>query len=282
MAYVLTLQPTFTQGFIIGQLSIIILLALILKYLFLDSSNEPLTPGLLVPSKTLQESTTTLDQSNLETSPVPLLEGLESTEWFNLIIREIFSSYRAEIRDNAKGLAGDEVARARVERWLNEHKGTGLIDPIIVEAVSLGNSAPRLFNAQIIPNDLPKDVSGGRQIQIEVTYVDSISVRLTTSLFFNQPVPAFARLPVSLSLALKSLKATIVIVPPIHNDPNPTLTLKLLPDLSLSLQSTSLLGSRAKLANVPKVHELIENRIKNALIERGTWKIHLPMKRDSL
>ena len=137
-----------------------------------------------------------------------------------------------------------------------------------------------LFNAQIIPKELPKDVQGGRQIQIEATYVDSLSVRLTTSLFFNQPVPAFARLPVSLSLALKSLRATILIIPPVRDDPNPTLTLKLQPDLVLSLQSTSLLGSRAKLANVPKVHELIENRIKNALIERGTWKIHLPMKRE--
>ena len=89
MAYVLTLQPTFTQGFIIGQLSILILLALILKYLFLDSSNEPLTPGLLVPSKTLQESTTTLDPTSIEASHSSLTEGLESAEWFNLVIREV-------------------------------------------------------------------------------------------------------------------------------------------------------------------------------------------------
>jgi maintenance of mitochondrial morphology protein 1 len=195
-------------------------------------------------------------------------------------------------------LAGDEVARVRVEKWMNENRGSGLIvskfkslttsltllcqDPIMVEAVSLGNSSPRLSNAQVIPNDLPKEVSGGRQVQIEATYSDSVSVRLTTSLFFNQPVPAFARLPVSLSLALKTLRATIVIIPPARDDPNPTLTLKLQPDLELSLQSTSLLGSRAKLANVPKIHELIESRVKRALVERGTWKIHLPMKKDHL
>jgi maintenance of morphology protein 1 len=117
---------------------------------------------------------------------------------------------------------------------------------------------------------------------MEATYSDSISVRLTTSLFFNQPIPAFARLPVSLSLALTTLRATIVVIPPVRDDPNPTLTLKLQPDLKLSMQSASLLGSRAKLANVPKIHELIENRVKRALVERGTWKIHLPMKRDHL
>jgi maintenance of morphology protein 1 len=89
MAYVLTLNPTFTQGFILGQLSIIILLVLILKYLFLDSSNEPLAPGLLAPSKAGQGSTTIVDSNGIELPPIPLQEGLETTEWLNLILREV-------------------------------------------------------------------------------------------------------------------------------------------------------------------------------------------------
>jgi len=95
MAYVLTIHPTFTQGFIIGQLSILILLALILKYLFLDSSNEPLMPGLLAPSVTIQESTDTLEPINMESLPSP--EGLESAEWFNLIIREVLFKTNIQI-----------------------------------------------------------------------------------------------------------------------------------------------------------------------------------------
>jgi maintenance of mitochondrial morphology protein 1 len=89
MAYVLTLSPTFTQGFILGQLSILILLALILKYLFLDSSNEPLTPGLLAPPKSGQGTTIVVDSNGIELPSTSLQEGLESTEWFNLIIREV-------------------------------------------------------------------------------------------------------------------------------------------------------------------------------------------------
>lgn len=158
-------------------------------------------------------------------------------------------------------------------------------DPIFVDAISLGSSAPKLSNARIVPQsrlDEKGKENGERlppQIQIDVNYSDSISVRLTTSLFFNQPVPAFARLPVSLSLALNKLKASLLVTPPRRDDPEPTLTITLQPDLELSLITNSLLGSRAKLANVPKVHELIETRIRAAMVDRGTWKIHLPMRK---
>jgi len=102
MAYVLTIHPTFTQGFILGQLSILIILFLILKYLFLDSSNEPLTPGLSAPSKFAQESAITVDSNSIELPPTPPLEeGVESTEWFNLIIREVVSE-RVLIRSHDK------------------------------------------------------------------------------------------------------------------------------------------------------------------------------------
>jgi maintenance of morphology protein 1 len=146
----------------------------------------------------------------------------------------------------------------------------------------VGNSAPRLFNAQIIPNDSndPSQSGSSHRIQIDASYTDSISLRLTTSLFFNQPVPFFARLPVSLSLTLNVLRATISIVPPARDAPEPVLMLRLEPDLELSLETQSLLGSRAKLANVPKIHELIENRIKRALVDKGTWRIHLPMHKE--
>jgi maintenance of mitochondrial morphology protein 1 len=50
----------------------------------------------------------------------------------------------------------------------------------------------------------------------------------------------------------------------------------MLPDFTLDLKSTSLLGSRAKLADVPKLHELIDNQIRRALVQQGTLSIVLP------
>ena len=83
MGYLLSFQPTFTQGLIVGQFSILLLLALVLKYLFLvsdPSSNHHLpTTG----TKTTQRA-------------VPLPGRVageakedESTEWLNVIISEV-------------------------------------------------------------------------------------------------------------------------------------------------------------------------------------------------
>jgi maintenance of morphology protein 1 len=98
MAYVLTLTPTFTQGFILGQLSILVILALILKYLFLDSSLEPVSSPSLAPSVVerreridaglTNEKPKLPNEESIETLPA-LEDGKESTEWFNLIIQEV-------------------------------------------------------------------------------------------------------------------------------------------------------------------------------------------------
>jgi maintenance of mitochondrial morphology protein 1 len=50
----------------------------------------------------------------------------------------------------------------------------------------------------------------------------------------------------------------------------------MLPDFRLDLKSTSLLGSRAKLADVPKLHELIDSQIRRAIIQQGTLRVVLP------
>lgn len=64
-------------------------------------------------------------------------------------------------------------------------------------------------------------------------------------------------------------------------------------DFTLDLKTTSLMGSRAKLADVPKLHELITHqvrisrsyslasshfpfKIRRAITEKGVWKVVLP------
>ena len=68
----------------------------------------------------------------------------------------------------------------------------------------------------------------------------------------------------------------MTLVPPNRADPSPSIVISLDPDFTLELNTTSLLGSRAKLADVPKIHEMIQGRIRRALVERGTWTIPLP------
>jgi maintenance of mitochondrial morphology protein 1 len=48
------------------------------------------------------------------------------------------------------------------------------------------------------------------------------------------------------------------------------------PNFTLDLTTTSLMGSRAKLANVPKLHELIQHQVRRVIMSSARWKIALP------
>ena len=68
----------------------------------------------------------------------------------------------------------------------------------------------------------------------------------------------------------------ITVTAPLPASPTPVITISISPDFTLDLMTTSLVGSRAKLANVPKLHELIQHQVRRILAARGVWKIPLP------
>ena len=97
--------PTFTQGLVLGQLSILLLLAFILRYLFFDTNSppsppsadetesddagadierhadEPKDPGLHIPTLPLKDSF-------IDEFPVDVTRK-ESLEWFNLLLNGV-------------------------------------------------------------------------------------------------------------------------------------------------------------------------------------------------
>jgi maintenance of morphology protein 1 len=123
-------------------------------------------------------------------------------------------------------------------------------------------------------------------------YKDDISISLSTAYLFNYPTIGFARLPVSVTISLSAFSCRVslplyvactlsqpfqvVVIPPSLSSPLPVLTLTMLPNFTLDLKSKSLLGSRAKLADVPKLHELIDSQLRRALLRHGTFQIVLP------
>ena len=135
-------------------------------------------------------------------------------------------------------------------------------------------------------------------MSFDTIYKDTVSVSLSTAYLFNYPMTSFARLPISLTISLSQFKSfvrpvaltspaaivdfcyflpfQISIIPPEPSAPTPAVTLSIAPDFVLDLNTTSLMGSRAKLANVPKLHELIQHQVRRILIARGTWKVVLP------
>ncbi|KAJ7462699.1 maintenance of mitochondrial morphology protein 1 [Mycena galericulata] len=263
--YVFSLQPTFTQGLILGQLSILVLLVLILKYLFLDSTEYPFETSSYHPLK----------QNISSQSVESTYENAESAEWFNMLLHQIVEVYRSKLRDGLTGAEGDEIARKRVEDYANKIRPPGFLDHINIHSVDLGVSAPRLYNARIKRQNSSEPLS---EVEVDVSYTDTISIALSTSYLFNYPMPSFARLPVSLTISLSLFKSSIMITPPSPTSFAPEITMTIQPDFILDLTTTSLMGSRAKLANVPKLHELIQHQVRRLLATREPWQVRQVMK----
>jgi maintenance of morphology protein 1 len=86
---VLSLQPTFTQGLILGQLSIIVLLVFILKYLFLDSTAHPFETFSYYPRVDSDHSSRSRVDLSQRTDEGNLDRVAESAEWFNVLLRQV-------------------------------------------------------------------------------------------------------------------------------------------------------------------------------------------------
>ena len=81
MTSTFSLQPTFTQGLLLGQLSILVLLALLLKYFFLDSTHNPLDAFSYHPRPdVISASTPSEDPNN---------HHQYSTEWLNVLLEQV-------------------------------------------------------------------------------------------------------------------------------------------------------------------------------------------------
>ncbi|KAJ7900019.1 maintenance of mitochondrial morphology protein 1 [Mycena olivaceomarginata] len=264
--YVFSLQPTFTQGLILGQLSVMVLLVLILKYLFLDSTERPFETSSYHPRV---DSERLLRKQNLSSHSVAesIDEKAESAEWFNMLLQQIVEIYRSKLRDGLSGVEGDE------EDYANKIRPSGFLDHINILSVDLGVSAPRIHNARIKRQKCSEPLS---EAEVDVNYTDTISIALSTSYLFNYPMPSFARLPVQLTISLSLFKASIIITPPSPTSPTPVVTLTIPPEFTLDLSTTSDVGSRAKLANVPKLHELIQHQVRRLLASQKPWRVHLP------
>lgn len=266
-----SMTPTFTQGLVVGQLSILLLLGVIIRHLFLDSAkNQPVHTPAPLPVRTALHET---EKDKIVAEGDWRTGDAETAEWFNLLLQLVAQTYREELKSNLPGAAGDEAARVKIERWANATLQSEMMDNIVIHSVDLGTSAPRITEARLVPdlND-----PNGFVAECNLSYIDSVSVSISTSVLFNYPMPLFARLPVSLTLSLSLFSANVTIKPPSPTAIAPSVTLTLSPHFHLELRTTSLLGSRAKLADVPKIHQMLEERIKRAIADRATWKFMLP------
>jgi maintenance of morphology protein 1 len=143
-----------------------------------------------------------------------------------------------------------------------------------------------------------RELTGARgerlQARIDVDLSDVLTLGIETKLVLNYPKPAVAVLPVALAVSVVRFSGTLSLsfspssqsVPvtstsgaasPTSNDGNPpnvtghsptTLTFTFLDDYRLDLSVRSLIGSRARLQDVPKIAQLVEAKMHQFLDDR--------------
>lgn len=187
----------------------------------------------------------------------------------------------------------------------NPDKKPSFIDKITVTDISLGEEFPIFSNCRVIAVDDPNSDGGRLQALMDVDLSDdNLSLAIETSLILNYPKPYSAVLPVALAVSVVRFSGTLCISfipgptdststlapspPPVDERsggspeqsasgsdgsartgiPKTSLAFSFLPDYRLDLSVRSLIGSRSRLQDVPKVAQLVESRVQAWFEER--------------
>ncbi|APA07947.1 hypothetical protein sscle_03g027170 [Sclerotinia sclerotiorum 1980 UF-70] len=300
---------SFTQGLLLGQLSIVILIGAFIKFfIFGDPPSPDVSAALRATERrsrtlahkrsllTLRSSTPrhasqslNRKRSSVLRNPAPLTTNAilsktyynvdshqpESLDWFNVLIAQTIAQFRADAQH-------DDAILTSLTKALNGGNRPDFLDEIKVTELSLGEDFPIFSNCRVIPVDEDGITLGreggaagrehGRlQARMDVDLSDFITLAVETKLLLNYPKPLVAVLPVALAVSVVRFSGTLSIsfVPgsPLNGSPT-TLAFCFLDDYRLDLSIRSLVGSRSRLQDVPKIAQLIEARLHTWFDER--------------
>ncbi|QPG95767.1 ERMES complex subunit mmm1 [Epichloe festucae Fl1] len=308
-------EPTlsFTQGLVVGQLSVVLILAAFIKFfIFGDPPSPDETASLRATerrSRTLthkqsllrlrspnqrQEQTLKRKKSNVLRNPPALTIGSilsktyynvdshqpESLDWFNVLIAQTIAQFRSDAQH-------DDAILSSLTKALNGTSRPDFVDDIRVTQLSLGEDFPILSNCRIIPvdedgltlgNGIKFDAAtaardGTRlQARMDVDLSDMLTLAVETKLLLNYPKRLSAILPVALAVSVVRFSGTLSIsfIPSNPSQSTPTMmTFSFLDDYRLDFSIRSLLGSRSRLQDVPKIAQLVEARLHRWFDERA-------------
>jgi hypothetical protein len=126
----------------------------------------------------------------------------------------------------------------------------------------------------------PGEESDTREYEVEPGN-GFLGISLDTQLALNWPSPSFVVLPVHLEIEVIDFRSTFSIeFHPRSMEEPACFTISILPGYSLDLNVSSLIGSRTKLRDVPRISELIhlslKKQIQNLIVEPSFITLPLP------
>ncbi|KAL1889803.1 ERMES complex subunit mmm1 [Sporothrix stenoceras] len=209
----------------------------------------------------------------------------ESLDWFNVLIAQTIAQFRNDAQHN-------DAILTSLTKALNGDSRPDFLDEIRVTELSLGEDFPIFSNCRIIPVDedgyatnagVGSGGGGGGgaaglagatrlQARMDVDLSDMITLAVETKLLLNYPRRLSAVLPVALAVSVVRFSGTLSVsfVPSNPSQATPTkMIFAFLDDYRLDFSIRSLLGSRSRLQDVPKIAQLIESRLHRWFDERA-------------
>lgn len=203
----------------------------------------------------------------------------ESLDWFNVLVAQTIAQFRSDAQH-------DDAILTSLTKALNGTSRPSFLDEIRVTELSLGEDFPIFSNCRIIPVDedgldfgpgkafdanMATRDGGTLQARMDVDLSDMITLALETKLLLNYPKKLTAVLPVALAVSVVRFSGTLAIsfVPSNPSQSTPTkMVFNFLDDYRLDFSIRSLVGSRSRLQDVPKIAQLVESRLHRWFDER--------------
>lgn len=191
-----------------------------------------------------------------------------------MLIAQTIAQFRADAQH-------DDAILGSLTKALNGGTRPDFLDEIKVTELSLGEDFPIFSNCRVIPVDEDglsfgaKEKGGSRELgrlqaRMDVDLSDFITLAVETKLLLNYPKPLVAVLPVALAVSVVRFSGTLSIsfVPGSGSNAT-TLAFSFLDDYRLDFSVRSLVGSRSRLQDVPKIAQLVEAKLHSWFDERA-------------
>lgn len=266
---------SFTQGLILGQVLVIVVIVVFIKFFVFSDQQTKTTFDELAGSVVVKH-----DDEDETPRQLKILEKTyydvknhppETLDWFNVLVAQAISQLRMQ------ALLGDNIYHS-LNNFLLLASFPDFLDRIKLTEIDIGDDFPICSNCRVC------STPEGLQTLIDVDLSDTLTLGIETKLLLNHPRPLTAVLPVELTVLIVRFSGClgITLVKEDKDDENlPTLLMLLFsPDYRLEITIKLLIGSRAKLQDVPKILSVIEAQLRLwftlRYVEPHSFKVKLP------
>ncbi|GAO48675.1 hypothetical protein SAICODRAFT_20254 [Saitoella complicata NRRL Y-17804] len=265
---------SFTQGFLLGQFTVIGMVCVFLWVFILGDKDTVLVEnarGQYRRNQLRKKKSSVLRNTPVQSTSEILAKTFynvashqpESLDWFNVLVAQAVMQFREDAKSK-------DAILTSLDAVMNGPRKPDFLSDIRITELSLGEEFPIFSNCRIRPME---GEPNRLRAEMDIDLRDQITLAIETKFLLNYPKPLFAVLPVALGVSITRFSATLSVsfVPPPDPDTSSsttTLTFSFSPDFRLDINVRSLLGARSRLQDIPKIAQIIEKRLRDWFMDR--------------